>query len=184
MNANIHDWLLFGHLVSLVVGFGAVIVVDSFGLAWLLKLFGVSLELVTKVANITQKLIWLGFVGLVGTGIPMLVAKGYPTDLVWVKLFLVAMVGVNGVFLHTIKQLMEKEATGGVSRDVMFRIALASTVSQVGWWGATIIGFVSKEVKNNPQLPISPISIMCLLVAGIAIFWAVGATWANQNKVS
>lgn len=141
MTISFYEVLLFGHLVSLVVGFGAVIVIDSFGLAWLVKWRSVTLSLVTRVAEVTQRLIWLGFLGLVLTGSGMVMIRGGISDIQWIKLFLVAMVGVNGVFLHTIKKQMESIKDDAVPRSVMFRIGLASTISQIGWWGATLIGF-------------------------------------------
>lgn len=166
---------LFFHLVFLVVGFGSVIVVDTFGLFWILKWFSVSLDLVKKVAETTQKLIWLGFVGMLVTGIPMLVMKGDINNLTWVKLFLVAMVGVNGVFLHTIKKSMDSISGEVLPKEVVLKMSLASTVSQVGWWGALIIGYYNNEISSRSAWPASPLSVMLLVVCGVACFWAVGS---------
>jgi len=61
---------IFVHIVSFIIGFGAVIVIDSFGLLWLLK--KTKLAFVMNVAGVTQKLIWLGWIGLVASGSAML----------------------------------------------------------------------------------------------------------------
>ncbi len=184
MSLDFYDVLLFSHLISLVVGFGAVIVVDSFGLAWMLKLFGVTLKLVTQVAEITQKLIWLGFFGLVVSGALMFYERGLiavAQNLHWMKFFLVAMVGVNGVYLHTIKKRMEGVVGEVVPKEVMFRMALASTISQVGWWGATLIGFyLSSYGGAYLAWPQSPIMVMLIIISCIAVFWAGGKAWSKN----
>jgi len=70
---------LFIHLISLIIGFGSVIVIDVFGLLWVLR--KVDLKLVDKVAGITQKLIWIGWGGLVLSGIGLISIKGYIDNL-------------------------------------------------------------------------------------------------------
>lgn len=59
MNIETNHALLFIHLISLIVGFGSVIVIDTFGFLWLLK--KVKLTFVNRVANVTQPLIWIGW---------------------------------------------------------------------------------------------------------------------------
>lgn len=145
---------LFVHLISLVTGFGAVIVIDTFGLCWLLSLFGVDIVLVKRVANITQRLIWLGFVGLIVSGIPMLVLKGHVDALTQVKLFMVLMVGLNGVFLHLIKKQMDSVVKDtDVTPKLMFKISFASFISQFGWWSALTIGFLHRHWKHTIPWP-------------------------------
>lgn len=140
---------LFIHLISLVVGFGAVIVIDTYGLLWLLKWWGVDLRLVRRVAVTTQRLIWVGFTGLVISGAAMLYMKGSVSDQTMLKLFFVLMVGLNGIFLHTIKKSLDAlgDNVEQVPPRIFFRIGLASTISQLGWWGATIIGFVNRQMR-------------------------------------
>ncbi|HYC79963.1 MAG TPA: hypothetical protein VEC17_02965 [Candidatus Binatia bacterium] len=150
METTLYYFLLFAHLVGLVIGFGAVLVIDAFGFFWLIKAFKVDLHLVRRVADITQRLIWVGFFLLVLTGIPMLAMKGVVSNLTIIKLFLVFMVGMNGVFLHYIKKGLDALGSEiiNVPSRYYFRIGLASTISQLGWWGATLIGFYNRQIGH------------------------------------
>ena len=133
---------LFIHLISLVVGFGAVIVIDVWGLLWILN--RQKLSQVMSVAGVTQKLIWLGFLGLVISG--LFLGAHYDKPRTQLKIGLVIMLGINGLYLAYLKNWAEKlgNTTFGKS-PVMFRLqmAMGTTVSQIGWWGAVIIGFLT-----------------------------------------
>ena len=156
---------LFIHLVSLVTGFGAVIVIDSIGMLWVLK--RVPLSFVNRAAGITQRLIWLGWSGLVLSGIGLIIIKGYVDNLTKIKLALVAMIGINGILLHTIKRAMEKLADGdAMPRNTQFRITFASAVSQLGWWGALAIGFVHRHWRHDIPWPSHP----WYFVSGLSVF--------------
>lgn len=159
---------LFIHLISLVVGFGAVIVIDTFGLLWIRK--KVSLELVTTVANTTQKLIWLGWSGLVISGIGLIVMKGFVDNLTIIKLFFVAMLGINGIFLHHIKNNLENRN---------FRIGLASAVSQLGWWGAIVIGFLHRHWRYEIDWPPNPWLVIGIIVILITLAAIIGERRAS-----
>jgi hypothetical protein len=167
---------LFIHLISLVIGFGAVFVIDIFGLLWLLRMWGVDLPLVRRVATITQRLIWIGFVGLVASGIPLLVMKGAISDLTKIKLFLVLMVGLNGIFLHYIKQGLDAlgENIQAVPARYYFRIGLASGISQLGWWGASAIGFYNRHISEPLAFAEFYVPIIGIVVFIIGITWTVG----------
>ena len=154
---------LFIHLVSLVTGFGAVIVIDFFGLLWLFK--KVPLSLVNKVAGATQALIWLGWCGLVFSGLFLITIKGYIDNLTKIKLFFVLMLGVNGLYLHMIKKSMEKiSGQDTLPAQLKFRVGLASVISQVGWWGAMIIGFVHRHIAHYIPYPQNPYLYMLFFV--------------------
>ncbi len=133
---------LFIHLISLVVGFGAVIVVDVWGLLWILN--KQKLSQVMSVAGVTQKLIWLGFLGLVVSG--LFLGAHYDKPRTQLKIGLVVMLGINGLYLAYLKNWAEKLGDVKFGKSpVMFRLqmAMATTVSQIGWWGAVIIGFLT-----------------------------------------
>lgn len=172
---------LFIHLASLLVGFGAVIVIDTFGLLWMLG--KKTLVDVNKVANVTQVLIWIGWTGLVLSGSGLLYNKGFIDNLTWIKLFLVAMVGVNGVFLHTIKKQMDKlGAITELPRPLFFKISLASTISQIGWWGAILIGFVHRHIESYIPWPGNPFAIIGLLASIILLVAICGTVITRQSK--
>jgi hypothetical protein len=168
--------VLFVHLISLIIGFGAVFVIDIFGLLWLLKWWGVDLNLVRRVAGITQRLIWIGFIGLVASGIPLLIMKGTMSDLTKLKLFLVVLVGLNGIFLHSIKKGLDSlgENIIVVPSRYYFRIGLASAISQLGWWGASAIGFYNRQVGQPVSWSEYYIPIMGIVVFAIGMTWTIG----------
>jgi hypothetical protein len=173
------------HLISLITGFGAVIAIDTFGLAWILGWFGVDLALVRRAANVTQRLIWLGFIGLVCSGSVMLYMKGHLDNLMWVKLFLVGMVGLNGVFLHFIKKQLEKlgENITNVPKKIYFRIGLASGISQLGWWGATTIGYYHRQVVPFSSWPQQPILVIGIIIFIIGLVALVGEKITDEKTV-
>lgn len=166
MNLETNHILLFIHLVSLITGFGAVIVIDTFGLLWILG--KVKMSFVTQVANITQRLIWLGYTGLVLTGIPLILMKESISGLSTLKIFVVLLVGLNGVYLHFIKKSM-----GQVSDDMQvsslnkFRITLATFVSQAGWWTAIVIGFLNNKLKTSAPVLENPFGIIIPVLIGV-----------------
>src|SRR5258706_6829310 len=106
MNSLVFYIFLFVHLACLILGFGAVMVTDFFGLLWALK--KVPLSTVGEVAHHTEKLIWLGWSGLVVSGVGLIVSKGYVDNLTMIKLFFVFMIGANGIFLHAIKKMSDR----------------------------------------------------------------------------
>lgn len=172
MNPSIFYIFIFLHLVFLIIGFGSVIVIDTFGLLWTLK--KVPLKKVNEVASVTQRLIWIGWGGLVLSGLGLIFMKGSVDNLMTIKLFFVAMLGVNGIFLHRIKKSLESlEEPEHLPPLYFFRISLASTLSQIGWWGALIIGFSHRQISHvinfpqNPWIIISAATIIILATAAI-----------------
>jgi hypothetical protein len=148
---------LFIHLISLIIGFGAVIVIDTFG--FLLLINKQPLSMPKKVANITQVLIWVGWTGLVISGINLIVLKGYLDSLTLIKLFFVLLLGLNGIFLHVIKKALDKFKTfNDVPKLWRFRIGLASLISQTGWWAAIFIGFIHRHINHSINWPENPLT--------------------------
>jgi hypothetical protein len=193
MDIYIHYAFLFLHIIFIVIGFGAVVVVDTFGLLWLLK--KIPLKTVTTTAEITQRLIWIGWFGLVFTGSILLLSKNgvfrdfgmitrmNVSDLTWIKLFLVSMLGANGIFLHFIKRSMEKlNNPEDLPKIIMFRTSLASTISQMGWWGAFTIGFINTNTHFSTDLPFNPLTVMILILLGISLAVLVGEMVLNRKK--
>jgi hypothetical protein len=172
---------LFIHLVSFITGFGAVIVVDSFGLLWLAGRR--PMEHVNRVAHVSQRLIWLGWFGLVASGSFLIVQKGYVDHLMMIKLFAVAMLGLNGIFLHFIKKGLERLASQEqVSQLTMFRIGLSSTISQLGWWTALAIGFLHRQWQHNIPWPNHPVRFIVIVVIIILIIAFVGEKTLAEKK--
>lgn len=166
---------LFIHIVSFITAFGAVIAIDFTGLLWLLGWSKLKLAEVVRFAGITQRLIWLGWVGLVASGSVLIYHKGFIDNLTKIKLYFVVLVGLNGIFLHVIKKAMEKVPGEQLPARLKFKMALASMISQVGWWGALTIGFLHRQWRHDIPWPSSPWLAMFVITAFFAIFWLVGS---------
>ncbi len=176
---------LFIHLVSLVVGFGAVLTTDFFGLLWVLAYKRVPFTLLMDTTHITQKLIWLGWFGLVCSGIGLLYLKGYVDNLTKVKLFFVLLVGLNGIYLHFINKAFEKlkniEAKN-IPLLLKFRITLGSFTSQLGWWGALFIGFIHRHIQHSFAWPANPYPYIIAIAGVLLIIAVVGETTLRKRQ--
>lgn len=170
---------LLVHLVSLIVGFGAVIVIDAMGLLWVRG--RVPARRLINVAEVTQKVIWIGWGGLVVSGSAMLYLKGYIDALTTVKVFLVAMIGVNGLALHFIKKslrgIVRYESVPPVHK---YHIVVTSVVSQVGWWGALLIGFLHRHIKHYWDWPDSPLPFLFGIAGAWLLAVLIGHIWLDR----
>lgn len=146
---------LFVHLSGLVLGFGSVLVTDLYGLLWVWD--RVRFPQLISVSSVTQKFIWAGWGIMVLAGIPLILMKGAVDNLMIIKLFLVAVIGLNGIWLHFLHRRVEGYHEGDhVPRVVMFRLVLSLTISQIGWWGALTIGFLHRHVQSIINVPENP----------------------------
>lgn len=174
---------LFIHLVSLVVGFGSVLVTDFFGLLWMRG--RMKLSFITRVADVTQKLIWLGYGGMIASGLGLIILKGYVDNLTKIKIFFVAMVGINGIFLHLIKKAFENMGDDEqVPNLLKFRMGLATFVSQLGWWGAILIGFVHRHYQHYFEWPANPWCYIAAIASGIIVIALLGELVLRKHHKS
>lgn len=131
---------LFAHLASLVAGLGAALTVDYFALLWLLGRR--TLREVLTVSGGTSPLVWTGLAGLVGSG--ALLSPDLGSGLTWLKLALVLVVALNGAFAGVVQQRLEE--AGARASSTLLGLGVASAmVSQVGWWGAAVVGFLNSQ---------------------------------------
>lgn len=138
--SSMHDLVLFAHLAALLLGFGAVLVAEWFGMLWMLRRR--PLVSVLHVAQGTHLPIWLGLAGLVGTGV--LLTPSELSAATMVKLAMVLVVALNGLAVRRSQRLLA--ASGDtVPRSVMAQAAASALVSQVGWWTAIVIGFLATQ---------------------------------------
>jgi len=180
MEIQTYHVLAFIHLISLIMGFGAVIVIDTFGLLWVMN--KIKLQTVNQTANITQRLIWIGWLGLVITGTILVLMRGSISNITMVKVFFVAMLGVNGIFLHLIKKNFDKlKDLENIPAIYKFRIALTSVISQLGWWGAIVIGFLNTKFRGQIPQPENPWAWMVGIAGAFFIIWLIGEK-ALKNK--
>ncbi|MFG1885942.1 hypothetical protein [Micromonospora sp. NPDC049102] len=99
-----------------------------------------QLGAVLNAARGAHLLIWLGLVGRVVSG----TALGPDTysAMVWVKLLAVLVVGVNGLFLGRVRERLVA-VQGRPPWSALLPGVAAALTSQLGWWTATLIGFLS-----------------------------------------
>ena len=131
----------FLHLAALVVGLGSVLAVDWFALTWMLGRRRLSEVLHTACA--LQVPIWLGLAGLVVTG--LFLRPNLASPLTLLKLGLVLAITLNGLYAHWLGQRLRQCADVRVPRHLLLLSAMAATVSQLGWWGASLIGFLNSQ---------------------------------------
>lgn len=130
-----HEVALFGHLASLLLGFGAVLSVDWVGLLWVLGRR--TFDDVLATAGHVTLAIWLGYAGLVASG--LFLEPDLTRPLTRLKLVLVVVIGLNGLLATALhRRLCDQPST--------LLLVVSSTsagLSQLGWWGCVVIGHVN-----------------------------------------
>jgi hypothetical protein len=141
---NPPHWLqlvaLFIHLISLVVGFGAVLAVDWYGLLSLSR--RVTIGDVVLTAERMTPLIWIGLAGLAASGV--LLKPDLGSWLVVIKLCCVLGVGIVGVLALATSRQMERQMPTP-TRSLIHRGMVLAGLSQSFWWTAVFIGFITNE---------------------------------------
>ena len=136
---TLHQVALFVHLASLVVGFGAVLAVDWVALLWILHRRTLSDVLLT--AGNAHVPAWLGYSGLILSG--LLLEPELSNPLTQAKIALVVVIGWNGVVVSLIHRHLSRLTSSVMPRRRLLACACSGTVSQVGWWGAMLLGFLN-----------------------------------------
>jgi hypothetical protein len=131
---------LFVHLASLVAGLGGVLSVDYFAVLWLLGRRDLR-QVLTLSGGITG-LVWTGLVGLLVSG--ALLSPDLTDPLTRLKLALVLIVALNGA-VAIIVQYRLAAFGDHAPRPLMLQAAFTTTISQCGWWGAVIVGFLNSQ---------------------------------------
>lgn len=131
----VHDLALFAHLGALVLGFGGVLSVDWVAALYLARRRSL-LEMVRAADNAAVP-IWAGYAGLVLSG--ALLEPNLSSPFPVVKLVLVLVIGLNGVVALAVHRALSREA------DLRWMAigGFSALLSQLAWWGATVIGFVN-----------------------------------------
>jgi hypothetical protein len=165
--------LLFFHLASLILGFGSVLVTDLYGMLWIRD--RVRFRELVRVSGVTGRFVWVGWAGMVVTGIPLILLKGEVDALMILKFVAVGLIGLNGIPLHMLQKRMTAFQTGDqVPTVFLFRLGLALFVSQIGWWGAILIGFLHRHVWPVIEWPDRPWLVSGLILAVLVAIWAAG----------
>lgn len=175
--------LLFIHLSGLILGFGSVLVTDLYGLLWIRH--RARFPQVVRVSGVTEKFIWVGWGVMVAAGIPLLVLKGEIDELMIIKLFFVALIGINGIPLHVLqKKVRGYEEGDDVPTVILFRLTLSLFVSQLAWWSAVLIGFLHRHVQTIIEWPDAPWLMIGFIVAALLIIWTSGEVLIRRNRAA
>jgi hypothetical protein len=140
---------LFIHLVSMAIGFGAVVMIDVYGLLWL---FGYrTLAELVDLDTAAHGVIAVAVGGLLASGIALQPDLGTP--LAKVKMLLVLVLMLNGLAAQRLLARLRRtlpDATKGDSIPwTAFQRGLAAAlVSQASWWGAIAIGFITNAGRQ------------------------------------
>lgn len=140
---------LFVHLISMAVGFGAVVMIDVYGLMWLFGKRTVS-DLVA-LAGAAHGVIAAGVGCLLASGVAL--HPDLDSPLARLKLLLVLVLMLNSVaarrYLEGLKTALPTEARGANIPWAVFQRGLAAAlVSQATWWGAIAIGFLTNAARH------------------------------------
>jgi hypothetical protein len=134
----LRDAALFVHLACLVLGFGSVLAVDWVACLWLAQRRTLA-DLVRTAGN-AHLPIWVGYAGLVASG--MLLEPDLTSRVTVLKLGLVLVIGWNGLLAGVLRRRLShlREQPG---HELLTAAAVVGAVSQLGWWGAMVIGFLN-----------------------------------------
>ncbi|MFF2842926.1 hypothetical protein [Paenarthrobacter sp. NPDC057981] len=139
------------HIPSLVVAFGAVLVVDWLGVLWLLG--RTSLRAPASLESAVKPLIWGGLALLLISGALIRPDPGSP--LTWVKLVCVLVMMLNGVFMHPALRQLFTHPPGtrfvDLARRLRIRLMITAGISQACWWTAVLIGLVNSTMRRWPS---------------------------------
>lgn len=136
-----HKVALFAHLTSLIVGFGAVLAIDYYGLLWLLRQR--SIDQVIESAVPLSMLVWVGLAGLAVTGV--LLQPNLAAPLTQAKLILVLIIPLNGLNARALRRRLTRHGNTQLSPTLLGYGAVSALVSQFCWWGAVVIGFLNSQ---------------------------------------
>lgn len=125
-------------MASLVLGFGAVLAVDWVALLWVLRQR--ALPDILRTADNAHLPIWIGYAGLVATG--MLLEPDLTGAATRVKLVLVLLIRWNGIVAMTLQTPLAAARTSR-SRALLISSGSSAAVSQACWWGAMVVGFLN-----------------------------------------
>ncbi|WP_328622148.1 hypothetical protein [Streptomyces sp. NBC_00354] len=140
-DATLQTAARFFHVAALVVGLGAVLAVDWFAALWLLGRR--RLADILNTANTLQIPIWGGLAGLLVTG--LFLSPDMESPLTLTKLGLVLAITLNGLYAHWLGQRLERYRDADVPVRLLVQSGVAATISQTGWWGACLIGFLNSQ---------------------------------------
>jgi hypothetical protein len=139
----LHDVALFVHLASLVIGLGAVLMVEWYAFLWATD-WRSPRDL--RQVDVTLRVpIWAGLIGLLASG--ALLQPDLEAPLTIVKLAAVLVVALNGVAITQwtgyLARFPRRMRFRSLPWKAQFRFVSSAIVSQIAWWTAVVIGMLN-----------------------------------------
>ncbi len=136
------------HVLCLVVGFGAVVLVDWYGLLWIAGRR--ELSEARRLAEGAAPLIWASIVGLLASATVLRPDLG--EVLTWVKLISVLVIVLNGVWVSTLSRMFAglpaQQGLVELPSRLRARLLSSALVSQLSWWVAIAIGLITSARRS------------------------------------
>jgi hypothetical protein len=141
----LHSVALFVHLASLIIGFGAVLMVEWYGLLWMTDWR--SARDVRQIDLTLRLPIWAGIVGLLASG--ALLQPDLESPMTLVKLGAVLVLSLNGVAITRwtmhLARFPRRMRFSVLPPKARFRFILGGVISQLAWWTAVVIGMLNSS---------------------------------------
>ena len=128
------NWLLFFHLAGIIIGLGAVTVIDTMG--FFSRKDKKKTQDTIAAHHTTKPLIWLGTIIVLITWIFMLKGNSFSGIYLWKSILLIVML-LNGSFLSfvispALNKLIGKKVL--LPNSLQVKIAISLIISFVSWW--------------------------------------------------
>jgi Mn2+/Fe2+ NRAMP family transporter len=135
------NWLMFFHFVGIVIGLGAVIVIETMG--FFSRKDKYKTQTTIRAHHTTKPLIWIGTFIILITWIFMLVGSSFKGIYFWKSLILFVMI-LNGCFLSfVVSPALTKLESKNVllPKKLQNKIKLSFFISFTSWWSFVILSF-------------------------------------------
>ncbi len=137
------DWLMFFHFVGIIIGLGAVTVIDVMG--FFSKKNKNKTQTTIQAHHTTKPLIWIGTIVVLITWIFILFEKGFG-NIEIIKSVLLTIMIFNGSFLSfhispSLDKLIEKKIL--LPQNLQIKIGITLVVSFISWWSFVLLSFAN-----------------------------------------
>ncbi len=136
------DWLMFFHFVGIIIGLGAVSVIDVMG--FFSRKSKKKTQDTISAHHTTKPLIWIGTIIVLVTWIFILIERGFGIIEV-IKSVLLGVMILNGCFLSfhispRLDKLIGKKVL--LPRSLQTKIGISLVISFISWWSFVLLSFV------------------------------------------
>jgi hypothetical protein len=145
VEGHVHTFALVAHIVTMVVAFGAILLVDWHGFLWLIGRR--ELAETIRLDGAATPLIWGGVAGLLATG--SFLGPDLASPMTIIKLVAVLVLILNGIMLiplmRRLVRMPPQASFGDLTTGQRFHMLACLSLSQLCWWTAMVIGFINSE---------------------------------------